>query len=209
MLKKIIVILSLLPAIAFSCEKHIVPEQLSANWVKEEWSGGVTFATLSTVSENNKPSSRVIQLFVSDDNGMQFYTHRNTRKANDISANPSVSLNAWMPNTKRQLEVEGDVLELSSEDLEDTWSKMPRNFQLKFISSDHKSNFTSADQLVNKLNENKEKYQEVIPMPQSFVGYSLVPSRYEFYSLAKDGSFPDKIVAIRDADKWDVNRKEP
>ena len=59
--------------------------------------------TLSTVSKNNKPSSRIVLLKSYDEKGFVFYTNSNSRKGKSISSNSFVALNFHWKSKKRQI----------------------------------------------------------------------------------------------------------
>ena len=48
---------------------------------------------LSTLSEDHKPSSRIVLLKDYDKKGFVFYTNSNSKKGNSIKKNPNVAIN--------------------------------------------------------------------------------------------------------------------
>lgn len=66
-----------------------------------------TFVTLATVNRVNQPTTRLVELISLDDDGALFFTHRNSRKAQDLSHNLNASMNLWLPSTHRQVSMEG------------------------------------------------------------------------------------------------------
>lgn len=209
MCKKFITLLLLIISYnLYACDKHIVPEALSAGWISEEQKDAHVFATLSTVDEGSTPSSRMIEVKVNPDNEVTFFTHRNTRKVSHIANSPYVSMNMWLSKVSSQLTIDGEAVALDRSTLEQHWMKMPYRMQIKFISSDHKSKISSSTQLKDKLEHNNSRFKEVVPMPKEFVGYKIKPIRYEFYTL-RAGDFPEKIVAIKSVSGWDISRREP
>ena len=62
-----------------------------------------TAMVLSTSSPDGKPSSRVVLLKALDDAGFTFFTNYESRKAQDIIANPVGSLLFYWPLLERQV----------------------------------------------------------------------------------------------------------
>ena len=52
---------------------------------------------LSTISSDNRPSSRVVLLKDINESGFTFFTNFQSSKAKDIDANPNVALNFYWP----------------------------------------------------------------------------------------------------------------
>ena len=69
-----------------------------------------TAMTLSTVIGHGQPSSRVVLLKgLPDDAGFLFYTNYDSRKGQELAAQPLAALNFFWPGLERQVRVEGRV----------------------------------------------------------------------------------------------------
>ena len=86
-------------------ERNLLPEtlpdrpmQLAKEWFnktcKDKWQPNPNAMTLSTVDNNNTPSSRIVlcKYFIPDPGYIVFFTNYNSRKGQEIKKNPEVSL---------------------------------------------------------------------------------------------------------------------
>ncbi len=62
---------------------------------------------LATISNNLKPSSRIVLLKSFDEKGFVFYTNAKSKKGNSIISNPHVALNFYWKSLFRQIRIEG------------------------------------------------------------------------------------------------------
>jgi pyridoxamine 5'-phosphate oxidase len=188
--------------------------QWTMQWLAAEhasdpnYSSAHTFATLATVDSQQKPTLRMIEIKLDPQQKISFFTHINTRKALHLSNNHHVALHIWLPNTHRQISLEGSVKLISKDILDKHWKKMPRWMQLRFISSDHKSIILDQAQLVSKYKESQTSFSGDIPVPSEFIGYQFLPEHYEFYAI-KPGDFAKKHVAQLIEHQWIIQQQEP
>jgi pyridoxamine 5'-phosphate oxidase len=68
--------------------------------------------TLATADAAGRPSARIVLLRGTDGQGFRFYTNRDSRKGQELRANPQAALLVhWQP-LGRQVRIEGTVSEL-------------------------------------------------------------------------------------------------
>jgi len=85
---------------------------------------------------------------------------------------------------------------------------MPRNMQIKFIASDHKSVIEDTNKLQAKYDKLDKTLPKKTPMPKDFIGYIFKPNNYYFYSV-NFGNFADKFIATNIDGKWTINKLQP
>ncbi|HBS13432.1 MAG TPA: pyridoxamine 5'-phosphate oxidase, partial [Alcanivorax sp.] len=86
------------------------PVEQARRWVDDAINAELPLAnamTLATVSADGRPSSRVVLLKGIEDGGFVFFTHYDSRKGDDIAANPNVSFVMFWGPFDRQLIVNG------------------------------------------------------------------------------------------------------
>lgn len=166
------------------------------------------FACLCTVSKDAGGNGRIIDIVQWDQSGALFFTHQNCQKVQELQNYPLASLNFWLPGTKRQMTITGLVRPQSRDFCEPFWHKMPRQMQLTFVSSDHRSPIDSTASLQATLDRISKQYPETIPMPEAFVGYKLVPAEIVFFEIVF-GNFPNKYVCKRNENGWSVQQMQP
>ena len=82
--------------------------------------------SLSTVSSENKPSSRIVLLKDFNKNGFTFFTNYNSRKGKEIEQNPFASLLFHWHELERQIRIEGKLEKLSSNKSDKYFNERPR-----------------------------------------------------------------------------------
>ena len=82
--------------------------------------------TLATATPDGLPSARIVLLRGVDEGGLVFFTNRESRKGEELQANPraAVVLHWWDPG--RQVRVEGTVEEIARSDSAAYWETRPR-----------------------------------------------------------------------------------
>ena len=204
----------ILPLTTLGAKENQNPILKTKQWFEEEKQksdrGFHRFATLSTVGTDGHPYSRMIEIVgMSQTNGILFFTHRHTNKAEHLSQNPYAALNIWLPKTLRQVSINGQAKEVPSDIAESSWKRMPRFMKITFLSSAHKGELASPDTLLDRKAKLEEAYKDRdIPMPETFVGYRLMPDQVIFYEI-KPRSFPEKELAQLDGKEWITCQLEP
>ncbi len=104
------------------------PAELFHQWLAEALAAGVpqpNAFSLATADERGRPSSRMLILKDIDDAGWHFATSRQSRKGQELAANPHAALNFFWQQQGRQIRVAGDVVELSADASEADWQARP------------------------------------------------------------------------------------
>jgi pyridoxamine 5'-phosphate oxidase len=104
------------------------PAELFRLWLAEALAAGVpqpNACSLATADEQGRPSSRMLILKDLDADGWQFATSRESRKGQELAANPHAALNFFWQQQGRQVRVAGDVVELSAEASDADWRARP------------------------------------------------------------------------------------
>ncbi len=68
---------------------------------------------LATVDEDGMPDARMVLLKGFDAEGFTFFTNRESRKGQDLAANPRAALLFWWDRLHRQVRIEGPVERIS------------------------------------------------------------------------------------------------
>ena len=88
------------------------------NGLKRQWKINIlsnqTQMTLSTVSSQNCPKSRIVLLKKFDLDGFTFFTNYNSTKGKSIQNNNNVCLNFYWPSLEKQIIVIGNAKKNSS-----------------------------------------------------------------------------------------------
>lgn len=188
------------------------PLEQARAWVDEAIQGKQPLAnamTLATVSADGRPSSRVVLLKGIEDGGFTFYTHYDSRKGNDIAANPNVSFTMFWPALDRQLTVAGRAEKVPAEQSRDYFASRPRGSQLSAAIS-HQSHPASREELESVMQELAARIPEgdPIPMPEGWGGYRIVPEEIQFWH-GRPNRLHDRFRYVRENGQWTRQRLAP
>ena len=188
------------------------PFPLFEKWMQEAIDSKVSEPTammLSTVSEDHKPSSRVVLLKLFSDEGFHFFTNYHSRKGTEIKANSQVALLFFWPELEREVRIEG-VASFSSPEISDRYfSERPYESQISAIVSPQSQVIESRDALEQSWKEKQASAEgRKLERPEGWGGYFVHPSRIEFWQ-GRPNRMHDRILFDKDAVGWVVSRLAP
>ncbi len=163
---------------------------------------------LSTSDENNFPSSRVVLLKEIKDDEFIFYTNYESKKGHDLTINPKASLLFFWREIGRQIRISGIVSKTSKEESEEYFTSRPYESQISAWASKQSSIIPDRKFLEDNFKELKIKYSGKVPLPSFWGGFKLLPGRFEFWQ-GRQNRLHDRIVYIRDNNKWNIERLSP
>ena len=137
---------------------------------------------LSTVDEQGRPSSRMVLLKGFDARGPVFYTNSESRKGEELSSNPNVSLLFFWDELERQIRIEGMVEQVCDEEADAYFTSRPRGSQIGAWASDQ----SRAGATTAGMNERVAKYEQQfdgqeVTRPPHWLGYRVIPRSIEFW----------------------------
>jgi pyridoxamine 5'-phosphate oxidase len=146
-----------------------------------------TAMTLATADRHGQPSARVVLLKGFDDRGFVFYTNYESRKAQDLAANPQAALVFYWSALDRQVRIEGTVEKTSAEDSRRYFASRPLGAQLSAWASPQSAPLASREALELRVAEIGTRFAEgPVPLPPSWGGYRVRPDAIEFWQGRTD-----------------------
>jgi pyridoxamine 5'-phosphate oxidase len=167
--------------------------------------------TLSTVSAEGRPASRIVLLKSFGDGGFVFFTDYRSRKGEDLGANPHACLLFFWEALERQVRIEGVVQKVPRELSEEYFLTRPLGSQLGAWTSYQSSVLVGGRaELERRLAEVTERFREsAVPCPPHWGGYRLVPTGFEFWQ-GRESRLHDRIsYRPGDGGIWLVERLSP
>jgi len=165
--------------------------------------------TLSTVSENNKPSSRIVLLKSYDKNGFVFYSNSNSKKGKSITYNSFVSLNFYWKTLKKQIRIDGSAEMISSKESDEYYNSRPLESRIGALASDQSEILSNRSILMKRVDEIRNKYlNSSIPRPSYWNGYLVKPNIIEFWE-EKSNRLHDRVEFSKTQKGWVSNRLFP
>jgi pyridoxamine 5'-phosphate oxidase len=165
--------------------------------------------TLATCSPAGCPASRIVLLKDWDAAGFVFYTNVESRKGNELAANPRAALLFHWKSLRRQVRIEGDVQPATEAEADAYYASRARISRLGAWASIQSRPLPERAELERRLSLYEAEYPgESIPRPPYWSGYRVVPARIEFW---QDMPFRlhDRTVFTRTADGWSQGKLYP
>jgi pyridoxamine 5'-phosphate oxidase len=166
--------------------------------------------TLATVGQDLKPTQRTVLLKRYDENGFVFFSNYGSKKSKQIEQNSFVGLHfAWL-GLERQLRIEGVVEKISKMESIKYFLSRPRGSQIGAWVSYQSQVISSRSILEEKFEQLKKKFSNgEVPFPDSWGGYIVKPTLFEFWQGGKDRLHDRFEYSIQDNGSWKIDRLEP
>ena len=168
--------------------------------------------SLSTVSPEGRPSSRMVLLKNVDDRGFHFFTNYESRKAQEIEANPHVSLILHWAVIERQIRIEGAAERLTEEESFAYYRTRGRGSRIGAWASKQSQPLSERREFDERVKEVEARFkgQDEIPLPPFWGGYRVVPTRIEFWQ-GRASRLHDRWVFSRldEETSWGLERLYP
>ena len=164
---------------------------------------------LSTVSVENKPSSRVVLLKSVNEKGFTFFTNYKSNKSLDIQNNPNVSLNFYWPELERQVRITGIAVQISPKDSDEYFKNRPRESQMGAWLSHQSTSIGLYYDFMDNLNKLESTFKgKNIDRPLHWGGYCVIPSKIEFWQ-GRPSRLHDRLLYEFDKNIWNKERLAP
>ena len=188
------------------------PIALFRDWFAVALAAGVpepNAFTLATASTAGRPSARVILLKGLDDRGFTFFTNFDSRKGQELEANPHAALVFfWLP-LERQVRIEGRVEPVDPVDADEYFAVRPLGSRLGAWASQQSEVIPDRAFLEHRHAELAAKYPDgVVPRPPNWGGYRVQPESIEFWQ-GRPSRLHYRIRFRRDSGRWVRERLSP
>jgi pyridoxamine 5'-phosphate oxidase len=193
-------------------ELHDAPLAQFKAWFDQAKSAGIVepnAMVLSTVGQGGFPSSRTVLLKAADDNGFSFFTNYDSRKGEEIAANPRATLLFPWFSLERQIHITGLLTRTSEEESVTYFGRRPYGSQLGALASKQSEVIPNRQVLEARLAELKAKHPEgQVPKPTYWGGYRLIPTSFEFWQ-GRTNRLHDRFHYALNKGVWDIVRLSP
>ena len=165
--------------------------------------------TLSTVSPEGKPSSRIVLLKGLQENLLIFYTNYNSKKGDDIAKNPYVALNFFWPELERQVRVEGSATKTDEIESDIYFHSRPKGSKIGAWASPQSEIIENREVLETRLQYYEQQFKDQkVPRPSHWGGYKVEPESFEFWQ-GRLSRLHDRYKYLKSNGKWKIQRLAP
>ena len=163
--------------------------------------------TLATVSADGRPSARTVLIKGADERGFTFFTNYESRKGEDLAANPRAALLFFWQPLERQVRIEGRIEQVPAEESDRYFHSRPPGSRIGAWASEQ-SRPTTRQELEAREREFRDRYGDQPPRPPHWGGYRLVPDYFEFWQ-GRPSRLHDRLRYLPDGQGWKIDRLAP
>lgn len=168
-------------------------------------------AALATVGAAGRPSNRVVLVKAATTEGFDFFTNYDSRKGEQLAANPAAALTYHWKSLGRSVRIEGDTTRLDPAASDTYWYSRPRASRISARISSQSQPTPSRDDLEARTTTEATRIGDAeIDRPSNWGGYRLVPIRIEFWTH-RDDRLHDRLEFTRPSpdDAWESRLLQP
>jgi pyridoxamine 5'-phosphate oxidase len=183
-------------------------------WLEQATGAGLAepnAMVLATADGDGRPSARTVLLKGLDARGFVFYTNQQSRKAEDLAANPHCALVFPWHAMERQVRVEGTVGKLPADEVDAYFASRPRESQLGAWASQQSRPVASREELDLQYASYERQWPvgTAISRPYFWGGYLVHPHLIEFWQ-GRIGRLHDRLAYRRTSSGgWELSRLQP
>ena len=164
---------------------------------------------VATSTPDGRPSARMVLLRGVDARGFCFYTNFDSRKGEELGANPHAAIALHWPEVLRQVRATGRVERVDDAESDAYWYARPRASRVSAWASAQSQPVATREELEAHVRELEVRFaDEEVPRPDGWGGYRVVPGEIEFWQH-RDDRLHDRFVYVRSDDDWQVVRLQP
>jgi pyridoxamine 5'-phosphate oxidase len=137
---------------------------------------------LATSTPEGRPSARMVLLKGQDERGFVFYTNLESRKGEQLAANPFAALCFHWKSLRRSIRIEGRVESVTAAEADAYYATRARGSRIGAWASRQSRQLEGRWALEKAVAEYTLKFGVgAIPRPEFWSGFRLLPDRIEFW----------------------------
>jgi pyridoxamine 5'-phosphate oxidase len=160
-----------------------------------------TAMSVSTVSSEGRPSSRMVLLKQHDERGFRFATHYESRKAEEVGQTGHASLLFYWGPLNRQIRIEGSVERAPACESDEIFARRPRGARLGAWASPQSQPLADRSALLDHAAQLGRDYPGDVPRPPHWGAFILRPDYFEFWE-GRDDRLHTRLAYRKQSTGW-------
>ncbi|WP_158379981.1 pyridoxamine 5'-phosphate oxidase [Candidatus Williamhamiltonella defendens] len=190
----------------------VCPLDLFKDWLQEACHAGLSDPTamcLATVDSSGQPFQRMVLLKYYNQEGLVFFTHLNSRKAQHLKKHRNVSLLFPWYMLDRQVIFLGQAEFISTQEAREYFQSRPKESQISTWASPQSEIIATREVLKNRFLEFQKKFQEgEVPLPHFWGGFRVRFHSVEFWQGGPH-RLHDRFIYQKKENAWIIDRLSP
>lgn len=141
--------------------------------------------TVATATADGRPSARIVLLKSFDERGFVFYTHLDSRKGEELAANPRAALLFLWRSLREagvQVRIEGAVEVVADAEADAYFASRPRLSQIGAWASAQSRTLAAREDFEDRIAQVEAEFEgREVPRPEGWSGYRVRPDAFEFW----------------------------
>jgi len=164
--------------------------------------------SVSTATPNGIPSARMVLFKQLDERGFVFFTNYESRKSQELLANPWAAMVFYWREVHRSVRVLGKVEKVSEEDSREYFKSRPLDSKLGAWAS-RQSSVVGEGEVHERVKEMQILFKDGdVPLPAHWGGWRVVPTEVEFWA-GRPSRLHDRIRYLLVDEEWKIDRLAP
>lgn len=170
----------------------------------------VNALNLCTVDAKGKPSGRIVLLKGYDRDGFVFFTNYQSRKGQELLANPYACMIFFWKELERQVRIDGRIEKVTDQENDTYFFSRPEGSQVGAWSSPQSSIIENRQVIENNVKHYHQVFSnQPITRPPHWGGYRVIPYQVEFWQ-GRSSRLHDRLqYSLMEDGNWQLVRLAP